>query len=219
MGLKVQRTDNVGERIFMDGNSAAALGCVYGGARCAPGTRSALVLAGRELPEILQQVPGRHRNGQEQFRDNPGRGRACLYRMVIRRRLEWRARLHGHLRPRHFPDDGIHRPGLFRRDSGDHHQRTARRSVRPGCRPAPSRPTSCPAPTRPTATPSTCFCFRKDPKECFDFAAAALDLADRLQTPVFLMTDLDIGMNTRLCAAAGMGNDARRMDRGQGDEL
>lgn len=26
-----------------------------------------------------------------------------------------------------------------------------------------------------------------------------LDLADRLQTPIFVMTDLDIGMNQRLC--------------------
>jgi 2-oxoglutarate ferredoxin oxidoreductase subunit alpha len=31
-------------------------------------------------------------------------------------------------------------------------------------------------------------------------SAQALDLADRLQTPVFVMTDLDIGMNQR-CAA------------------
>jgi 2-oxoglutarate ferredoxin oxidoreductase subunit alpha len=39
----------------------------------------------------------------------------------------------------------------------------------------------------------------QDPGECFSMAADALDLADRLQTPVFLMTDLDIGMNQRLC--------------------
>ena len=31
--LKVARRDNVGQRIFIDGNSAAALGAVYGGAR------------------------------------------------------------------------------------------------------------------------------------------------------------------------------------------
>ena len=42
--------------------------------------------------------------------------------------------------------------------------------------------------------------FPEDPHECFEFAAAALDLAERLQTPIFLMTDLDIGMNHRLCA-------------------
>jgi 2-oxoglutarate ferredoxin oxidoreductase subunit alpha len=41
--------------------------------------------------------------------------------------------------------------------------------------------------------------FPEDPHECFEQAAQALDLADRLQTPVFLMTDLDIGMNQRLC--------------------
>ena len=29
--------------------------------------------------------------------------------------------------------------------------------------------------------------------------AQALDLADRLQTPVFVMSDLDIGMNDHLC--------------------
>jgi 2-oxoglutarate ferredoxin oxidoreductase subunit alpha len=39
----------------------------------------------------------------------------------------------------------------------------------------------------------------EDPHECFEHAAQALDLADRLQTPVFVMTDLDIGMNQRLC--------------------
>jgi 2-oxoglutarate ferredoxin oxidoreductase subunit alpha len=34
------------------------------------------------------------------------------------------------------------------------------------------------------------------PQECFEFAAEALDLAERLQTLVFMMTDLDLGMNS-----------------------
>src|SRR5690606_21834713 len=54
----------------------------------------------------------------------------------------------------------------------------------------------------------------EDPRECFDFAAAALDLADRLQTPVFVLTDLDIGMNQRLCAPFEW-DDARGYDRGK----
>jgi 2-oxoglutarate ferredoxin oxidoreductase subunit alpha len=54
----------------------------------------------------------------------------------------------------------------------------------------------------------------EDPKECFDFGAAALDLADRLQTPVFLLTDLDIGMNQRLCEPLAW-SDSRRYDRGK----
>jgi 2-oxoglutarate ferredoxin oxidoreductase subunit alpha len=56
--------------------------------------------------------------------------------------------------------------------------------------------------------------FPEDPHECFEFAAAALDLADRLQTPVFVMTDLDIGMNQRLTAAFKW-DDRRRYDRGK----
>ena len=56
--------------------------------------------------------------------------------------------------------------------------------------------------------------FPEDPKECFDFAADALDLADRLQTPVFVMSDLDIGMNHRLSRPLKW-DDARKFDRGK----
>src|SRR3546814_8930849 len=41
--------------------------------------------------------------------------------------------------------------------------------------------------------------FPSNPKECFDFAAQALDLAERLQTPIFVMSDLDLGMNDWVC--------------------
>jgi 2-oxoglutarate ferredoxin oxidoreductase subunit alpha len=37
--------------------------------------------------------------------------------------------------------------------------------------------------------------FPANPKECFEMAVAVFDLADRLQTPVFMLSDLDIGMN------------------------
>ena len=56
--------------------------------------------------------------------------------------------------------------------------------------------------------------FPEDPHECFEHAAAALDLADRLQTPIFLMTDLDIGMNQRLCKPFAW-DDTRTYDRGK----
>jgi 2-oxoglutarate/2-oxoacid ferredoxin oxidoreductase subunit alpha len=56
--------------------------------------------------------------------------------------------------------------------------------------------------------------FPEDPHECFEFAAAAFDLADRLQTPVFVMLDLDIGMNEWLCEPLKW-DDARRFDRGK----
>ena len=56
--------------------------------------------------------------------------------------------------------------------------------------------------------------FPEDPSECFEFAALSLDLADRLQTPIFLMTDLDIGMNHRLCEPLKW-DDSRSYDRGK----
>jgi 2-oxoglutarate/2-oxoacid ferredoxin oxidoreductase subunit alpha len=56
--------------------------------------------------------------------------------------------------------------------------------------------------------------FPEDPHECFEFAAMALDLAERLQTPVFMMTDLDIGMNHRLTKPL-VWDDSRKYDRGK----
>ena len=41
--------------------------------------------------------------------------------------------------------------------------------------------------------------FPADPKDCFDFSAKAFDLADQLQTPVFVVSDLDMGMNDWVC--------------------
>jgi len=37
--------------------------------------------------------------------------------------------------------------------------------------------------------------FPSNPRECFDMAIIVFDLADRLQTPIFMLSDLDIGMN------------------------
>ena len=54
----------------------------------------------------------------------------------------------------------------------------------------------------------------EDPNECFAFGADAFDLADRLQTPVFVMLDLDIGMNDWLCEPFKW-DPARKMDRGK----
>jgi 2-oxoglutarate ferredoxin oxidoreductase subunit alpha len=56
--------------------------------------------------------------------------------------------------------------------------------------------------------------FPEDPAEAFDFAADAFDLADRLQTPIFVMLDLDIGMNHRLCRPLTW-DDNRKYDRGK----
>ena len=41
--------------------------------------------------------------------------------------------------------------------------------------------------------------FPSDPAECFELSVKAFDLADRLQTPVIVLSDLDIGMNDWPC--------------------
>jgi 2-oxoglutarate ferredoxin oxidoreductase subunit alpha len=56
--------------------------------------------------------------------------------------------------------------------------------------------------------------FPEDATEAFEFGADSFDLADRLQTPVFVMLDLDIGMNHRLCRPFKW-DDSRTYDRGK----
>lgn len=41
--------------------------------------------------------------------------------------------------------------------------------------------------------------FPANPEECFQLAVHAFDLAERFQTPVFVVSDLDIGMNEWMC--------------------
>jgi 2-oxoglutarate/2-oxoacid ferredoxin oxidoreductase subunit alpha len=56
--------------------------------------------------------------------------------------------------------------------------------------------------------------FPANPEECFYMAVQAFDLAERLQTPVFVMSDLDIGMNDWMCRDLKW-DDAYRPDRGK----
>ncbi len=56
--------------------------------------------------------------------------------------------------------------------------------------------------------------FPGDPRECFDFAVRAFDLAERYQTPVFVVSDLDIGMNDWVVPKLEW-DDGYRPDRGK----
>jgi hypothetical protein len=129
LGIRVRRADKVGERIFVDGNTAAALGCVYGGATVAawyPITPSSSVA------EAFQKYCAKYRVDPlpaKPLRHRAGRGRNRLHRHGGGGGLERRAGLYRHLGPRRVAHDGVHRPGLLCRDSGDHHQRAARRAV------------------------------------------------------------------------------------------
>jgi 2-oxoglutarate ferredoxin oxidoreductase subunit alpha len=56
--------------------------------------------------------------------------------------------------------------------------------------------------------------YPSDPREAFEFAVKAFDLADRFQTPVFVLSDLDIGMNDWMVPKLAW-DDSYRPDRGK----
>jgi 2-oxoglutarate ferredoxin oxidoreductase subunit alpha len=56
--------------------------------------------------------------------------------------------------------------------------------------------------------------YPSDPKEAFELAAKAFDLAERFQTPIFVLSDLDIGMNDWMVPRLSW-DDAYRPDRGK----
>ena len=56
--------------------------------------------------------------------------------------------------------------------------------------------------------------YPSDPEECFYMAVQAFDLAERLQTPVMVLSDLDIGMNDWMCRDLKW-DDSYRPDRGK----
>ena len=56
--------------------------------------------------------------------------------------------------------------------------------------------------------------FPAPPKECFEYAADSFDISDRLQTPVIVMSDLELGMNEQICDQL-VWDDKRAYDRGK----
>jgi len=56
--------------------------------------------------------------------------------------------------------------------------------------------------------------FPANPLECFELAVSAFDLSERLQTPVIVLSDLDIGMNDWMCPEFQW-DDAYLPDRGK----
>ena len=214
LGIRVKRSNSVGNKIFVDGNSAAALGAVYGGAtvcawypitpssslaeafinhcqklRVDPATgknRYAIIQGEDELASIGIAI-GAGWNGARAFTTTSGPGISLMTEFIG---LAYFAEI-----PVVLID--VQRGG-------------------------PS--TGMPTRTQQSDLLSCAYAshgdtkhvllFPEDPTECFEFTAQAFDLADRLQTPVFVMSDLDIGMNTRLSDPLRW-DDTRAYDRGK----
>ncbi len=214
IGLKLQRADAVGERIFVDGNTAAGLGAVYGGATvCAwypitPSTslaeafidyckklrhdpetgeaRYAIVQAEDEIASI-GIVTGAGWNGARAFTCTSGPGVSLMQEFIG---LSYFAEI-----PAVIFD--VQRGG-------------------------PS--TGMPTRTQQSDILSAAYASHGDtkhvlllpegPNECFEFGALAFDLADRLQTMIFVMLDLDMGMNEWLIEPFAW-DETRNLDRGK----
>ena len=213
-GLRVRRANNVGNKIFVDGNSAAALGAVYGGAtvcawypitpssslaeafikhcqklRVDPATgktRYAIIQGEDELASIGIAI-GAGWNGARSFTATSGPGISLMTEFIGLA---------------HFAEIPVVIIDVQRGGPSTGMPTRTQQSDIISCAYASHGDTK------------HVLLFPEDPTECFEFSALAFDLADRLQTPVFVMTDLDIGMNTRLCDPLQW-DDTRAYDRGK----
>jgi len=214
LGIRVQKSDKIGDQIFTDGNSAAALGCVYGGATVAawyPITPSSSV------PEAFQKYCDKYRTdpstGLNRFAIVQAEDELASIGMVVG--AGWNG-------ARAFTATSGPGISLMAEFIGLAYFAEIPVTIINVQRGGPS--TGMPTRTQQSDLLACAYASHgdtkhvmllpEDPYECFEFGAVALDLADRLQTPIFFMTDLDIGMNQRL-SKPFVWDDARTYDRGK----
>ncbi len=214
LGIRVQRADKVGDLIFVEGNAAAALGCVYGGATVAawyPITPSSSVA------EAFQRYCAKYRvdanTGQNNYAIVQAEDEIASIGMVVG--AGWNG-------ARAFTATSGPGVSLMTEFIGLAYFAEIPVTIINVQRGGPS--TGMPTRTQQADIIACAYAshgdtkhvllFPEDPAECFEHCAAALDLADRLQTPIFVMTDLDIGMNQRLCKPF-VWDEAKDYDRGK----
>ncbi len=214
INLRVRRADAVGDRIFIDGNNAAGLGAVYGGATVAawypitPSTSLAEAFGKYCRRFRVDPVTGKNRYAIVQAEDE-----LAAIGMVIG--ATWNG-------ARAFTATAGPGISLMQEFLGLAYFAEIPAVIFDVQRGGPS--TGMPTRTQQSDILSAAYAshgdtkhvllFPEDPRECFEFAAMAFDLADRLQTPVFVMLDLDIGMNEWLCKPLAW-DDSRHFDRGK----
>ena len=214
LGLRVKTANAVGDRIFIDGNSAAALGAVYGGATvCAwyPITPSTA------LAEAFMRYCRKYRldkeTGKAKYAIVQGEDELASIGIVIG--AAWNG-------ARAFTCTSGPGVSLMTEFLGLGYYAEIPAVVMDVQRGGPS--TGMPTRTQQADLISAAYAshgdtkhpmlFPEDPHACFEMAALAFDMADRLQTPVFLMLDLDIGMNDWLTKPFQW-DDKRKLDRGK----
>jgi 2-oxoglutarate/2-oxoacid ferredoxin oxidoreductase subunit alpha len=212
--LNVERVNTVGDRIFVAGNDAAALGCVYGGATVAawypitPSTSLAEAFMKHCKKLRIDPETGKHKYAIVQAEDE-----IAAIGMVIG--AGWNG-------ARAFTATSGPGISLMQEFFGLAYFAEIPAVIFDIQRGGPS--TGMPTRTQQSDLLLAAYAshgdtkhvllFPKDPNEAFEFAATAFDLTERLQTPIFVMMDLDIGMNEWLCEPLAW-DDSRQYDRGK----
>jgi len=212
--LRVRQSDAVGDRIMVDGNTAAGLGALYGGATvCAwyPITPSTSVAEAFE--KYAEKLRIDHDTGSRRFAIVQAEDELAAVGIVIG--AAWNG-------ARAFTATSGPGISLMSEFLGLAYFAEIPAVVIDVQRAGPS--TGMPTRTQQADLLAAAYAshgdtrqvllFPSTPRECFDFAATALDLADRLQTPVLLMSDLELGMNDNLSEPFSW-DDGRRYDRGK----
>lgn len=214
LGVRLEPANAVGDRIFVDGNSAAGLGAVYGGATvCAwypltPSTSLAEAFSRYCKRFRVDPATGRNKYAVIQAEDE-------LASIGIVIGAAWNG-------ARAFTATSGPGISLMQEFFGLAYFAEIPAVIFDVQRGGPS--TGMPTRTQQSDLLSCAYAshgdtknvllFPSDPSETFELSAQAFDLADRLQAPIFVMLDLDLGMNRQLCKPFAW-DDARSYDRGK----
>jgi 2-oxoglutarate ferredoxin oxidoreductase subunit alpha len=214
IGLKVQRADKVGDRIYVEGNTAAALGAVYGGATvCAWYPITPSTSLAEAFTAHCQKLRVDPKTGEARFAVIQGEDEIASIGIVVG--AGWNG-------ARAFTCTSGPGISLMQEFVGLSYFAEIPAVIFDVQRGGPS--TGMPTRTQQSDILSAAYASHgdtkhplllpEDPAECFEFGALAFDLADRLQTTVFVMLDLDIGMNEWLCRPFAW-DDSRKLDHGK----
>ena len=212
--IRIERMDKTRGHVMIDGNTAAALGCVYAGATVGPwypitpstslmdafrgfcqklrvdpetGKNNYAVIQAEDELSAIGMVLGANWNGARAFTATSGPGISLMNEFIG---LAYYAEVPAVIFDvqRVGPSTGM-----------------------------PTRTQQCDIMLCAYASHGDTkhvLLFPSNPEECFYMSVQAFDLAERLQTPVFVMSDLDIGMNDWMCKDLAW-DDAYRPDRGK----
>ena len=219
--FRLEKMNENGDKILIDGNTATALGCVYAGATVAAwypitpstsvmdaftdfckqyrkdpetGKMNCLIIQAEDELAAIGMVIGASWNGARAFTSTSGPGISLMNELLG---LAYYAEIPAVIMDiqRVGPSTGM----PTRTQQGDFFE----------CAYASHGDTK------------HILLFPSNPAECFEFAVKSFDLAERFQTPVFMLTDLDIGMNDWVVPRLTW-DDSYRPDRGRvldADEL